>query len=911
MPQVRAQSYLFDSYTTSEGLASNFVYAIHQDSLGSLYVATRHGINTIRGGEVQTLPVLESVWEPQPTYQITSDRRHLYFNGREVWQYTLGEENSLKKLGLPPNSFLWTQPGTTPLVFSTERVPGYLTVLMPKRTQITKVIDWAGDLYVMASNGLFRYSTHTKRLDTLATGGLYSGGAVVGQDLHLFSSEGLLQIDRQGEVTKGPLPDEGLLDAIGVEDPWGRLWRGGYYAGISWRSDGQRAFLDERDGFPGTKTLDILKDYEGSLWFCTEGRGLWKLSNYFLRPKQPPIQEWPVSTLSDILQDGEYTYFGFDPGGVHVTNAEGRLVAQHFSPNGLSPDYIRFLKKLPTGPVVAGTHWHLNLLNKGKTEVIFAADTSSGYLRGFVPDANVGQGFLLTQKRLYLLQEDMRVQLLTKAPAEQEFISIIADDQGNLYVASQDLLYIWSEGKLIPWNELPSRSTFLNKVNQHWYAGTRDGTLYRVGPGGYVPVLSLPGKEPIYNLLSTDTATFLFSQRNLYLVDLNTGSVQRVADYYGYELYGSNVLVQDGMFWLPTSSGLLILDPSKVSVDQVSPRGYLVGDAISTNQETTVSMPHDTAFLALSVVANVYRGAHQWEVQIFKDHELVSSTHNAQVVVPMVEGLQQVRVDLVDASGNRTTLLDQAYRVPVLFWKTAWFKAVVLVILVLVGIGLRNTLRVMKIKKEQKLQRIQNAQIARVREEIAMDFHDEIGNRVASLNMLTDLLRRKLRKQEDPEPVLHQMVQYKNDIFHWTRDFLWAMDGQSNNLQAVYLKAKDHGERFFQQGPFTFKTELMLQEESGLDLPLPQGAARDILQIVKECFTNISKHSEGNTVVLVLRRYWEGFTLEVQDNGCGAGFSTAKGGKGLKNMMKRARRAGLNIQWEDDSGRKTVRLQTN
>jgi signal transduction histidine kinase len=84
-----------------------------------------------------------------------------------------------------------------------------------------------------------------------------------------------------------------------------------------------------------------------------------------------------------------------------------------------------------------------------------------------------------------------------------------------------------------------------------------------------------------------------------------------------------------------------------------------------------------------------------------------------------------------------------------------------------------------------------------------------------------------------------------------------------------------------------------------------QGGAVDIVQIIRESLSNISRHASASSCAIKLRRDGERTTLEVRDDGRGLERGQRRG-FGLKNIVSRARFLGGEAAVTGEPGAGTV-----
>jgi PAS domain S-box-containing protein len=179
-------------------------------------------------------------------------------------------------------------------------------------------------------------------------------------------------------------------------------------------------------------------------------------------------------------------------------------------------------------------------------------------------------------------------------------------------------------------------------------------------------------------------------------------------------------------------------------------------------------------------------------------------------------------------------------------------------------------------------------EIEKVRKKVAQDFHDEMGNNLASISVLSQIIQNKLGRQEqEVDALLNKIDVAAKNLFSGTRDFIWAIDPKNDNLMEVYYNLKDFGEELFDNTGINFYARF--EQEEGVQLKLPSGWSRQLVLIFKEAFTNALKYSRSSSVNMDFFIGHELFTIEVSDNGVGLPpHESVKSQRGIRNMKERS-----------------------
>jgi signal transduction histidine kinase len=218
------------------------------------------------------------------------------------------------------------------------------------------------------------------------------------------------------------------------------------------------------------------------------------------------------------------------------------------------------------------------------------------------------------------------------------------------------------------------------------------------------------------------------------------------------------------------------------------------------------------------------------------------------------------------------------------------FVIVLLVLFQLKKIKKKNDDLKKSILKRQKLEN----ELEQVRENIAKDFHDGMGNKLARINVLSDYLMKSDTLQINQLKNSLKNIRDDSDIlFKETRDFMFSLNSKSDYLEEVVTYISDFGEDFYQ----SFKIDFYIEKNINQKFKLPYYWNRQIILIFKEAMTNVAKHSNASEVYFIIIQDKNQLKMSLKDNGQGFDFENIKTKNGLKNIIQRAQKIGAEIDF--------------
>ncbi|MEW7280511.1 two-component regulator propeller domain-containing protein [Aquimarina sp. 2201CG1-2-11] len=236
------------------------------------------------------------------------------------------------------------------------------------------------------------------------------------------------------------------------------------------------------------------------------------------------------------------------------------------------------------------------------------------------------------------------------------------------------------------------------------------------------------------------------------------------------------------------------------------------------------------------------------------------------------------------------------FTIPQVWYRNIWViistsLLVVTIITILVysqllKVSRRNVLLRDTIAQSTKLEK----ELSTVRENVAQDFHDELGNKLAGISVLSELIMKDKEIQNSKSiEMVSQVRKDAKDLYFGIKDFVWSIDSKSDNLNELLFYLTDFGEELFQNKGITFKIEKNQIEK---DIKLPYYWSRQLLLMFKEIMTNSLKHADATQVTLSFYKIENTLKITFTDNGKGFDINNLKRKNGLNNIHKRAHRIG-------------------
>jgi len=241
-------------------------------------------------------------------------------------------------------------------------------------------------------------------------------------------------------------------------------------------------------------------------------------------------------------------------------------------------------------------------------------------------------------------------------------------------------------------------------------------------------------------------------------------------------------------------------------------------------------------------------------------------------------------------AGAASNVASFSFQITPAYYQTAWFKVAVVILLILTGI---STWKYLRVKEEQKRRLIAHLRLeeqVKIRKQTAEDFHDDLGNKLTRINVLSEILYKKVDVNfSDQRKIIDQIKENADALFTGSKHILWALDPDNDRLSEVLTHAKEFGIDLFLNTAISFTSDLINDKFEGITLPM--GYGRNITMILKELFNNVLRHSGAKNVkASAFLNDDRNICITVEDDGKGFDMNTVKSGNGMRNINNRAKK---------------------
>lgn len=925
----RYDGYTIERYThnllDTTTIANDWITQLHEDVSGRIWIGTAGGLSVYHPPVNRFSSVAlndQGALGTSITDLLTDTSGRVWAATRQgLFRYDPDAGTSKLVMSAPVTALGYESPGTfwvgtadsLILVSSVDGSRAGFAIRLPV-TSLRR--DHAGHLWIGSDDGLMRLDRSRSRLEPMTILRKH-----LGKNPRIFklyedrggwmwlgtAADGLLKLDPKREKVIAYAYDHldpgslgrGEVQAI-FEDRTGILWVGTSLGGISKLSKTRGRFKlarhEEGEGVLEHNIWSITEDRDGNLWFATES-GLCFLDRGANRYHHVTVEGMPRRLL----------YLHEDPTG-------------HLWIGG-TDELIRMDRKTSAVRFYRHRDEDSTSLSKGDVRAVFTEDnvlwvgTSSGL------------------DRLDLTTETFSRPL----PVRGSVQCLSSDPNGNLWVGTMSGLY-----RIDPYRQGVTtfeRTTETEGALSHPFVlsiypepggdvwiGTYGGGLNRFDAKTQTfesfSYLEGVGESIVYGILpGNDRHLWLSTNRGLVRFDpvSRASRTYDVSDGLSSNEFnqGAYCRTRAGELFFGNINGTVSFFPDEIRDNQYVPPVLVTAfkkfDRVIRFPQpvwemTDLQLSYNENFFSFEFTAldfnNPSKNRYAYRLEGFDHSWIYCGTRRYASYTNLSPGQYVFRVI---ASNDDLVWNDRGFAIRVTivppFWRTWWFYAIVVLVVILTAVGFHEYRVRQEIKQTLAIQKARIQESERVRKKAADDFHDEFGHKLTKITLLCEVMKNDLR---DPRPeavdVLNKIINTSKTLSIGMRDFLWTMNPEKDSLYETAVRLKDFGDDLFDRSGVAFTVDGLTPKMESVKLTMEW--RRNLTLIFKEAMNNILKHARSRNVHL---EFGVGEThVDIRLSDDGIGFSSANGsaGQGLFSMRNRAQKlnAELSIRSSDQIG---------
>ena len=900
----------YTSYTRANGLPNDFIYTIFIGKNNVKWLGTENGIATINNGKtlIYQLPadiLRASVTDIKQDYAGTT------------W-FLMG--NQLYKINRAKIERIIIQ----------DKVKEQISCLATDKNG--KIYAWVykKGLYTLAGNKWTNVIPFTDLTVIIRKMVFEADGKLcLMSDDKIYYANGSTLDEYKSELTKNIHTRLLTME----RDAEGVLWLGTNTGAYAIKND-QLIHFGANNGFTDKAVPDIYCDADKNLWFATQGNGVYKFEGDSFVTYSKPQGLTDDYIIFGIAKDkSDNIILGLDGGGLIKFNGA------EFSSIPIPQDKpllnrIQCLFTDSNGDLLIGTEldgvWRYN---KNSFSLLTGSERLS--ING-ISKSNDGTIYIATPFGCSYVGTDGK---LIRVDGSTAFaFSVLPVGQDSVFIGTHDGLSLAVNKKITGSFKLGAVRNLavicLIKYGRYLILGTDDNGVYiwdkLSGKVKNFNTHSGLNSNAVYSLATDEHGTvwvgngrgvnkLLYnSQKDSFELSRSRNSQEPV-----FESAQNGTLYYNHKIYMATDKGMIVYNTAVSPASNVRPHVIIKsvklltaddGASASTVLTNGASLSHSSNHLNISFTG-IYLKDPKSVYYKYKleglDTAFSAAVRNNTLDYPALPaGDYTFRVKAYTAAGlESANTAAFSFTIAAPFYQTWLFRIAGVVFLVIVGIGIQTYRHSIKNKRLAIIENIRREENIKVRQEAAEDFHDDLGNKLTRISVLSDMLFTKLDPEKsDQKKLLEQIKQNALALYTGTKDILWAMDSQSDNLYEVINYVREFGIDLYIDTPVKF--EMIGLEQSLSQVKLPIKFNRNIILIFKELLNNALKHAGASQVTMdiTLPKKNE-LAIVLTDDGKGFDTAASRKGQGVNNIVTRAKRIGGTVDIKSAEGAGTaVRL---
>ena len=943
-----AQQYPFVHYTPKDGLISNVIRSIYQDSKGRLYFASVHGLSVYDGSRFTnynsknglSFDVVNCIME------MGNDSVWIVTNTKSINCLVNGELKlfPLKKMDFIINNMCKDEKGNLygaaeeglcmfdkdqfiklPLTdLNGKNINSYLSYVFSAGDYL--LIQRDNSMFPGPADILYLYNKITRKvtaeLSNINTVQMAPDGRIwTGTKDHIKAIDTALL--KKGELVLQDLPDKyaqikNLGNFFLLFDGGNNCWLGNQSnLLIKVNADGSSTTFIPQSGMNMFAINFIIRDREGITWIASSNDGVTKLVHSNFSHIEEPFG---ISHPSDISYNAKTGNLLIYSSSVHTA----AIIHDN------EKKYLRIKGSVSFTRLIESQHSFFGIYRNSiykldqKNDLLYPAkilsDSSDNVYPDFIIDKN---GNLLVSGKYHLSAVidgkkiyQISVPFFADVP--------VSDSKGNIWLAtrSNDLLMYqthpedplhYLEQKLHFKKELEGispRSIIIDKYDNIWI-GTRNHGIYvfslingeLVKKYIITPASGLSDEFTTHLSCDTENVIWASSVSGLDKIKVRNGipiveNITRQNDIY-QNLF-KVAIDKNNTVWGLGSNGLIKIIPEPERSIDYSP--MLMVSIIKAGKDTITnkaSLSYKQNNLSFSFAATSFLNEKQvmysYRLQGGSNDQWSEPSNNATVsFIDLHPG--DYRLDIkanFPAHHYPEQIISYNFSIAPAWWQTWWFRTVMgSLIIVLLIIGFRFYYR-RKLEKQQAIEK--------ERTRIATDMHDDLGAGLSRIKFLSQSILKKRGNDEVITAELEKITSFSDEMSEKMGEIIWALNEKNDTLADLIAYTRSYTVEYLANHG------IICEADTPSHLPgnfITGEMRRNIFLSVKECLHNIVKHSQATKVFFSVQLNGK-MQITIHDNGKGIDWGSQRVfSNGIENLRKRMKEINGSVNFSNEKGAK-------
>lgn len=946
-----SQHYNFITYNAEDGLPQSQVFGICQSADRQLWLSTLGGISRFNGKTFTNYTVAEGLAASYPLHFILDNQQRIWainntrlnlIENNIIFNFELPEKvvNGRARLGITGDNVLWCVINGHLYSFQNKKFQKATLEGIPNKNLFALLKGHGSDLYLMAARRTLYKYVHQQWKPFALLNEVDSSDRI--RSVH-FDSTGTIWIITSKELYRKTSNNPAVLwakfpDSLNTlnsltSDKKGNIWVAAQSGIYKLNPDKSIIYLNAGNGFSNAQVNDIITDQEDNIWMATDGDGLVRFAGGLFTSLDGTDAD--LRQKVQVLLRNQQNQLLFGNHGQDFSRYENGQRKYLLRNTALWQQQINCAYADGSGNIWIGTGgaglWRMendrlydhllgelsvyyvmedrNKMYAATSEGIFELNARTAIRNPAVKEFTsslmaVGKDSILAALTygVALVRDSSRIDYPFPQNLQSTMVTGFERKGGKIFIATiGGGIFVWNREKdsfkqLTVSSGLASNIVYSLKFDN-------EGTLW-VGTGN--------GMSKIHSSDQFEHVTIhsYGKEQGLKALECNKDAI---------------AVMPDNRVWFGTVKGLYCYNPGEETSKLISPQvtlqsikvfskpivssepdqpGNTASSSFPANLELSFRNNHITfEFGAISYSYGNIRYSYYLEGM---ENNFSQTGINEFVTYPSLPPAHYIfHVKAVDESGQQLgQVASYAFTIVPAFYQTTWFRLLIAAVCVGLLVILYSIVKKYRDRQKRLIEILRAEEQRKIRKKTAQDFHDEMGNKLARITVLSDILKTKIPANEETQGLAKKIQDNVAWLYQGTKDIIWSLNPENDNLAFLMKHVSDFGVDLFIDTDIEF--EPIDIKPAFQQHYLPMDYARNVIMICKEAFTNILKHSQA-TAVSARANLLPNHRLQLLISDNGKGFSTTQTsqGNGLNNIRQRASNLGANLQIVSAPGRGT------
>jgi signal transduction histidine kinase/ligand-binding sensor domain-containing protein len=790
--------------------------------------------------------------------------------------------------------------------------------------------DGAGNIWLAVGNQItcFQYGRFHQ---TASVEGVQCMTATHTNAIWLVADAHLLSCATNGKLEDcGTFQDHSNTRTVKLlEDHGGSVWIG---------TDGNGLFHYNQSHFDRIETShssikSLVEDHEGNVWVGTGGGGLNRIT-----PRGITLETLEnnhiQSQIQSICQDASNVLWGATQNGMLVSR-----IGSAWRPVFTNASFVGTAACVAAdqNSIWVGTRTGNLLRIVDTNQITWDTNIARGPIREL---------FVTSKEDLWIVGSDVLQRLHEKRldnirlPRQVQRVFAIAEDSaGNIWIGANGVLLRFDGTNLL--NETSGLRISGSPIcclygtgDGSLWIGSRGGGLMRLKNGhasqfgldqglvnNYISQIIADGhgwlwfgsKHGIFKLRQSEIELAM-ENPNLCLRPIiygkNVGLISQEAIFSIASPFvlPHALLSRDGRIWMLMHTGIAVADPDILSenttlapvlLTQTAMDGQIIAShdgtastLTSANQKPLngqLKIPPSHRHLEFDFTAFHFRDPENLRFRYllagYDNDWIDAGAERTAAYSRLAAGKYQFRVEACVGDGpwnDPPTQLD--FEVIPFFWQTWWFRLGVLLVFTLFLVGIVRYVSYRRLRSKLRAAE-QQAAVERERGRIARDIHDDLGNRLTEIQLLTGLAQRSRDIPNNAIIQIHEISSAARQATDALDEIVWAINPRNDTLPHLINYLGQFATDYLRTADIRCRVDL---PENPPAKSVSAEVRHNLFLAIKESLNNIVRHSNATEVSLLILVTDNCLNIVIEDDGRGfSGEVSNSGADGLENMRRR------------------------